>query len=472
MVMHSSIPSSRHMMESAPSTSLNSTSRLPEISDVLCDQNSVVPQSTWTEGPWFEIHRNFASYVLQKISPNLKPELLRLSNRWAQWDMLTCLANYHCVIKILLGYLEDQDFPDSNGVATHVAVRLSLDMPLVLGQMTSILHHPETYKDFLASRGSLAQELLDLVQDLLDSAFDPSSNPVLSKALLRLSRTCGLHPTCFALSGLQKVGHQLAAGGYGDVWKGLVGGQTVAIKSMRIFLKTDAKAALKEFGHEAIIWRQLSHPNLLPFFGLYTLDDRLCLVSPWMESGDLQQFLTSAPPNIDHLSLILDVAMGIGHLHKNHIVHGDLKAPNVLVTPSGRACISDFGLCSIDDAMSLKFTHSTRMIHGGTARYQAPELLTGASLNHFGSDVYAFALVGYEILTRHPPFFELPNEMAVSIKVIAGHRPFRPQIISSDVLWALFENCWQQKQANRPTMFQTGMKHTVPNFAVLFSSGR
>lgn len=70
---------------------------------------------------------------------------------------------------------------------------------------------------------------------------------------------------------------------------------------------------------------------------------------------------------------------------------------NVLVTPSGRACITDFGLSTIADAVTLRFTHSTASAQGGTARYQAPEILLGDMKNHRGSDVYAFACVCYEV---------------------------------------------------------------------------
>lgn len=89
---------------------------------------------------------------------------------------------------------------------------------------------------------------------------------------------------------------------------------------MRVFRDTDIQDVLKvclirlsiafcyiylqAFGREALIWRQLSHPNLLPFFGLYYVDSRLCLVSPWMENGHLLQFLRHTSTNIDRLSLV------------------------------------------------------------------------------------------------------------------------------------------------------------------------
>ncbi|KAJ7902435.1 kinase-like domain-containing protein [Mycena leptocephala] len=111
--------------------------------------------------------------------------------------------------------------------------------------------------------------------------------------------------------------------------------------------------------------------------------------------------------------------------------------------------------------MSLRFTHSTHSVGAGTARYQAPELLLGESSNHFGSDVYAFACVCYEILTGNAPFFELANDMAVGIKVIRGHRPSRPEMIS-DNLWTLLEDCWAQDPDKRPTMAEIVQRLVSP----------
>ncbi|KAF7366200.1 hypothetical protein MVEN_00497100 [Mycena venus] len=371
--------------------------------DSMVIQQQLPPETSELDymhrGPWLDIHRNFASCVTQTVRLRNGPlnELLRLSKQWAEWDVLASLANYHSVVTTLFGYLKAKDSPNSNrALAVEVFDCLSRDISSVLRQMNSILSDSAMYKLFLSSQGTLAQELLDLLQDLLDSPYELTSRPALSKVLLRLSDECRLHPTCFALSGLKKVGQQVAGGGYGDIWKGLVDGQSVAVKSMRQFLDKDVEASLKMFGREALIWRQLSHQNLLPFFGLYKLDNRLCLVSPWMNNGDLKQFLSNAQSLIDRVSLIADVAMGLEYLHSKHVVHGDLKTANVLVTPSGRACITDFGLSTIVDELSRKFALSSHSARAGTVRYQAPELLSNKCSNHFGSDVYAFACLCYE----------------------------------------------------------------------------
>ncbi|KAJ7031220.1 kinase-like domain-containing protein, partial [Mycena alexandri] len=330
--------------------------------------------------------------------------------------------------------------------------RLTRDALSVFAQIISILSNSEASKRFLSCRGDLAQQLLDLLQDLLDSPHEPRSRPLLSKALLKLSGKCGLLPTSFALNHLEKVGEQVAGGGYGDVWRGRVGSQIVAVKSMRQFRDDDASASLKKLGREALIWRQLSHSNLLPFLGLYTLESRLSLVSPWMENGDLNSFLKNPPAGTDRLSLILDIAMGLQYLHGENIVHGDLKTANILVTPSGRACIADFGLSSIVGVLSLSTTLSSRSGRPGTLRYQAPELLLDQRPNHFGSDVYAFACLCYEVSTGKVPFFDTHNEGAIILKVIEGARPSRLETISPVDLWPLLEDCWRGSPEERPTM--------------------
>ncbi|KAJ7113481.1 kinase-like domain-containing protein, partial [Mycena epipterygia] len=279
----------------------------------------------------------------------------------------------------------------------------------------------------------------------------------LFKALLRLSRASGLHPRCFTLTGLNIIGHQVAAGGFGDIWKGLFRGQTVSVKVMRLFEDSDVAVVLKEFGREAVIWRQLCHPNLLPFFGVYYLDRRLCLVSSWMENANIMKFLSKESYKIDCLSLTLDVALGMEYLHESGVVHGDLKPLNILVTPSRRACIADFGLSSITDAMTVRFTHSTVSSRGGTGRYLAPELCRGEKA-HLGSDVYAFACVCYEIFTGKVPFHEFPNDMVVMLQVIDGKRPLQPSSCSGtaalDSLWELLQDCWKEAPDKRPTAVQ------------------
>lgn len=111
-------------------------------------------------------------------------------------------------------------------------------------------------------------------------------------------------------------------------------------------------------------------------------------------------------------------------------------------------------------------TFSSRSGRAGTVRYQAPELLKNERPNHFGSDIYAFACVCYEvrqrtrrfvllklplqILTGKLPFFESLNEAGVIYKVtVEGARPSRVEAISLD-LWLLLSDSWHEDADQRP----------------------
>ncbi|KAJ7768223.1 kinase-like domain-containing protein, partial [Mycena metata] len=312
------------------------------------------------------------------------------------------------------------------------------------------MQEAESREMLLASRDEQAQGLLDLMQDLLDLDSFSVIRPLICKRLLELSEASGRHPHCFALSGLQKVGRQVAAGGFGDIWKGLVRGQSVSLKIVRLFDDSDIKAVLKDFTREALVWRQLCHPNLLPFFGLYYFDTRLCLVSPWMENGNIMQFLKREPPRFTHAGCRSWTSISAR-------TKGDpwrFEAINVLITPSRRACICDFGLSSIVNEITLRLTQSTSVAQKGTPRYYAPELLRPQGKKSFASDVYAFACVCYEILTEKLPFYEEKNDMVVMFQVLAHGRPSRPAWCTGtpqlDNLWDLLRSCWEDDPQQRP----------------------
>lgn len=95
-----------------------------------------------------------------------------------------------------------------------------------------------------------------------------------------------------------------ASGGFGDIYKGRCFGEEVALKVLRLPLPSgvngltswrsfDGRA--QEYLSEVLIWTQLLHPNILPFYGLHfldtALDTRVCLVCPWMENRNVVEFL-------------------------------------------------------------------------------------------------------------------------------------------------------------------------------------
>ncbi|KAJ7572853.1 kinase-like domain-containing protein, partial [Mycena floridula] len=278
----------------------------------------------------------------------------------------------------------------------------------ICAHLLTVIKNGDDYKQLTSDSQPLreAQESLNLLLQLLDLDDIPSKvRSSFSKAMARLCRKTGLYPECLTLNGLQQIGGRVDGGGFGDVSIGLLRGTKVSIKTPRV-PQWELKRLLKDFSREIIIWSQLSHPNVLPLYGIYYLDHRdtsqACIVSPWMEHGNLLKFLTTVSEQVNQSSLILDIASGLQYLHEQSIIHGDLKELNVLVTPSLRACIMDFGLSTI--AASQMTTSSSSSNNAGTLAWKAPETIRHVGRNTQKSDMYSFACVCYEVFTGKPPF--------------------------------------------------------------------
>ncbi|KAK1231153.1 hypothetical protein PQX77_005736 [Marasmius sp. AFHP31] len=322
-------------------------------------------------------------------------------------------------------------------------------------RLQQILYNDSQYSDLLQQTGDDAQSWLDLLQLLVDHPKVPQKlRSSILVTILRLVKTSGLHPKCLTLQNVRQLGdHPVAGGAFGDVWKGLIGDshEVVCLKVVKVYLASDVQQLLKDYLREAIVWKQLKHPNLLPFLGIFYLDNsrhKFCLVSPWMERGNLVQFIkASDPDDVPRHSLAYDIAAGLAYLHSKKIVHGDLKGVNVLVTPERRACIGDFGLSRIADASSGLMSMKSTTRPAGTARWLAPELVMGNARTSEQSDIYAYG----GIFAGHVPFFELPNDAAVVLHVLQGARPTRPadEVDLHDGMWMIMEACWNADPSSR-----------------------
>ncbi|TFK27653.1 kinase-like protein [Coprinopsis marcescibilis] len=288
-------------------------------------------------------------------------------------------------------------------------------------------------------------------------------NTKLVHLLLRLSKRYDSYPQCLVLRGVLKSGDQpLAAGHFGEVWKGQFLEQPICLKVVRLYQNSDAHRLIKAFSREAIIWSHLSHDNLLPFYGMYQLEDnsnRICLVSPWMDNGTLREHIGHNPRS-NRLWLLSDVASGLAYLHEQSVTHGDLKGQNILVSKFGRACLADFGLSRATEAQTSHWGSGSTTHAVGTVRWQAPELFDPDLDNPkptAASDVYSFSCVCYEAFTGEIPFYEYPRDATVIAFVTRGRRPTKPSPFSHGLtmdFWTLMEMCWSSEPSKRPIVVQ------------------
>ncbi|TDL21451.1 kinase-like protein, partial [Rickenella mellea] len=288
---------------------------------------------------------------------------------------------------------------------------------------------------------------------------------LLVQTIARLAKKSGIYPDCLSLTKVERLGEDpLMGGGFADIWKGEFAKRPVALKALRVFVHDSS--AKKETVFKAVVWRQLRHRNILPFYGIFKGDstfDRVCLVSPWMDAGNIVNFLKHSPSS-DRISLLGDVVEGLRYLHEFEptVVHGDLKGGNIFVTPSQTACLADFGLTRFRDPQH-SIWESTTERPGGTIRWQAGELLIPGDDGKIArpsleSDIYSFGCVCLEIMTGNVPFSEL-TDMAVTFAIMQNKSPQRPvgnyiEYGLDDSLWNTIESCWNGIPSQRPTIVQ------------------
>ncbi|KIK63716.1 hypothetical protein GYMLUDRAFT_221981 [Collybiopsis luxurians FD-317 M1] len=211
---------------------------------------------------------------------------------------------------------------------------------------------------------------------------------------------------------------------------------------------------------EALVWRQLKHPNILPLLGVNSelFSPSFCLVSPWMANKDIITYLRRNPDH-DRYTVFTEIAAGLLYLHTRDppIIHGDIRGANILVTEDGHCCLADFGLSLVaTDSRSWRTTTTSAI--KGAIRWMAPELITqhGSSAKEFSlhkasRDVYAFGCTAIEIITLQVPYHELKTDAAVLYALLSGERPVRPQSIwCSDAIWDLITRCWAADPSTRP----------------------
>ncbi|KAF8594848.1 WD40 repeat-like protein [Ceratobasidium sp. AG-I] len=255
----------------------------------------------------------------------------------------------------------------------------------------------------------------------------------------------------------------VARGGFGDVWKGeLTNGTAVAIKCVWLqqAQEGDWKGA-KRAMRETYVWSKARHKNVQELTGVVIFQGHLGMVSLWMENGNLQKYL-EANPEVERYPLCVQLAEGVAYLHSIDMVHGDLKALNVLVSQEGVLKINDFDH-SILANMTLRFSQSSKN-GGGTLRWMAPELLklvsdqantTSTQTRNKQTDMYAFGMTLLEIATARIPYFEFRNDMSIYRAISRQKPPKRPKELAesderSNQMWELLARCWDHDPAARP----------------------
>jgi serine/threonine protein kinase len=212
-----------------------------------------------------------------------------------------------------------------------------------------------------------------------------------------------------ALEGRYEIIRLLGRGGMAAVFlaQDLVLERQVAIKVLPPDMTRDGELIVR-FQREAKTAAKLDHPNIIPIHRVESEAGLVYIVMKYVSGQSLEELLDKGPLSIQLTRHILrEAALALGHAHRRHIVHRDVKPANIMLDEDGRVVLTDFGISKAVQGT----THLTGTgIIIGTPQYMAPEQAKGREVDG-RADQYALAMVGYRALTGELPFEGDPHSI-------------------------------------------------------------
>jgi eukaryotic-like serine/threonine-protein kinase len=207
--------------------------------------------------------------------------------------------------------------------------------------------------------------------------------------------------------GPYKVLYMIGAGTFARVFRAVhrETGRVVAVKVLRSRHRGDV-GQIEQFLREGRMGLQLRHPNIVSIYEIQNDPRAPYLVMEFVEGETLREILKIRKQfgPLEGLQIVQDLCQGLDFAYQQGISHRDLKLSNVLVHPSGRCKLVDFGLAALADTSSDKAIAdcpSARAID-----YAALERGTGVRKGDTRSDIYFTGIMMHHILSGRPPLIE------------------------------------------------------------------
>jgi tetratricopeptide (TPR) repeat protein len=196
----------------------------------------------------------------------------------------------------------------------------------------------------------------------------------------------------------------VTTGGHGELYLGedTATGQQVIIKRLKPELVAQHPEIVARFIREGEALRQLNHPNIVKMLAAEERDGAHLIVMEYVPGGSMRELLDAEGqlPVRRVLDIGLELADALTRAHHLGIIHRDIKPANVLLAADGTPRLTDFGIAHLSQR-ETRLTQAGSFM--GSPVYMSPEACRGETLD-FGSDIWSFGALLYEMLAGRPPF--------------------------------------------------------------------
>jgi len=204
------------------------------------------------------------------------------------------------------------------------------------------------------------------------------------------------------LAGRYQILQTLGEGGMGTVYKAkdLELDRVVALKVIRPDLARDP-TIIDRFKQELLLSHRVTHRNVIRIYDLGEGDGVKFITMEFIEGQELRGMIRAhqklSPEGA--AGILIQVCHALDAAHSVGVIHRDLKPQNIMVEPSGRVLMMDFGLARTLEGDGR--TQSGALV--GTMEYMSPEQALGKTLDQ-RSDIFSLGLILYEMLSGKLPF--------------------------------------------------------------------
>ncbi|MDQ2946037.1 MAG: protein kinase [Acidobacteriota bacterium] len=223
----------------------------------------------------------------------------------------------------------------------------------------------------------------------------------------------------------------LGEGGMGKVYRAHDRelNRKVALKLIRPELAADPRS-LERLKQELLLASSISHKNILRIHDLGETQGVKFISMAYIEGNDLHDVLkeTGKLPLDRALRIARQLAGALEAAHAENVVHRDLKPRNILVDKSDQIYVADFGLAKSLEPPGMEVSRTGVLV--GTPLYMAPEQVEGKPVDN-RTDLYAFGLVLYEMVTGDVPFPDVSSLGTMNKRI--HEAPKNPQLLNPDV---------------------------------------
>jgi eukaryotic-like serine/threonine-protein kinase len=199
------------------------------------------------------------------------------------------------------------------------------------------------------------------------------------------------------------------SGGMADIWLATDSkGKAFALRRLHQRLKYDFTARKRFLRGCEVLEKLQDTEGIIDYVEHGKVDGQFFLLMEYVEGANLKSLYARRDPVLleNVAQIIIDMAIGLEHVHENGFMHLDFKPENVLVSHSAAVRLVDFDL-----AQEIPEKPVQQSKNPGTPAYMAPEQLSGQPIDQ-RVDVFAFGVAAYELLTEQKPF---PGESAKEI---------------------------------------------------------